>query len=1561
MKVKLQNKIIQGLIIFLTLFFMAAGIASAVDDDVPFFAGNTGNPNVFLIFDNSDSMQDSPYLRDDGNTYRPSTYWRRGVTVDGNGTIAEDGNGNIIYDNYKYVSTDTSLSLPGANPPTLPGLGTRSSTVTYIAGPSSDRIYDSSVDWTDASVAGWSAFAANYRYWKVKITDANGVEQIRTITSRSTGGRWYVDQNIDYSGPGPYTYEIMTGLPGGVTLSDTSHLDRVYDRHFDWSTITDWSSFSNNYRYKILEIYEGANAGETRGIYSYSSGSRYWRLDSPLPVPCDYTTRYRILGTNDDNKYAYGGNHPDSKLYQAKKALTAFLESNSIQSNGEYRLNMGFATYMSARIPRVRAKYYRKRAGTTTTTPEHWTTRWYATRRQNASDRTYYNATGGDSFTITNLGKTAPHGSTAWSTSYEYTSVSVGDEIDRLFHEGDCDEQIIVYKITSISDSPTDSLPNRKKFVLKSRTDLSYDDAGYVGGYDAFTWRSQTFYTEAECAAYTIPDPDGSGWSPVSNDAGDPYQTCYQAPTICQHTAETTTSTGDYYQTYTWKDTYGDYSITDPATPGYVDPVTGMVTPYKGHCSGIPGNDWLCSSPDPEPDGDGYGDWTLLEADLVDVPVNSNGDLGTIRSVIFDYSYFRYPGEGTDDRPHAWSNRRAYYNGDIANRWIYQYSNWKNKAKWRDDMQPAEAFPADVGDEKANHTGDDQVVFVNLPTFAEGDDETGDNVDAILNYINLSRVPYPYDTRYVNTMMPYTSSLAVNSSQAVAGKGTPLEATLRDALRYYTSYISQDSYTLGGCRNNYIILLTDGLDTCADGADQDARNAKVIAAAEDLYNLSIGDVPTPIKTFVIGFGLDASSAASLNAIAAAGGTGQAYFATNVQELVEVLSEDIMDEIQGDSYTRSAPVLTRLQEGDTVDDLRIYYSYFDYPVWRGHLKGYKINSDGSIGDPVSGWSSDCDTETGPDTDAGCEIATHGRGTPVYTVISGSRTEFSSANLAILKTFVNPLGMDINGNGAPDEDEDAEAVIGYTLDPGYDSSKYLGTRDADWPLGDIYHSASVVVTRPKFGTDYKAGYTAFKTANLSRETMLYVGANDGMLHAFYESSGQEAWAWIPNSVLGKLYEFQYGHRFTVDLAIKAADVNIGTDDTPDWRTMIVCGLRQGGNHYFAIDVTDPSNPAPMWEMTDDNATDGSAAGFPGADIPGEMGQTWSIPAFGRLNINGNPTSVIFVGGGYSTTENKGNRIYILEAATGGILKEIEVGSASNNIPSEIRNMRFIMYGGSPVDYLTRAPVDSSLRGFIEVSYFGGTDGTLYKLTGLNADSGWNPQVETLYVPENPRPIYYRPAVSDVKCSGSGRRFILFGTGDENDPTNNATIDYFYEIEDRAYDDNAGGFDFGSPCDASQIADGRFRLAWQYWHLDDPEDPESAHINGFPAGEKVLSYPTAYRRVVYFTTYQSAGGCDMGNSYLYGLTTSGCSAQPDNVECGGYSDTGGEGGLEYDVDGVKLTPHKKFIDLGKGIASSPVIAPPMLYVQLPAGGGGGMNPPTAVPVPTDQGKLIYWRDIN
>ena len=1463
-------------IMFLTMGIILSdnGIIRASDDDVPFFAGNNGLPNVLLIFDNSDSMQDLPYPRKDGSPVRPSGWeWRRGVVVDDDGTIAENDSGHIIYDYYKYVTTDEQLTLPGTTPPPIPGVGSLTSTITNVPGSDSNRIYDNNVDWSDSAVHDWSNFVHNYRYCLVKILDKNGAIQYRTITDRSTGGKyWRVNQNIHYdSSNEPYTYEIVSGQPGEVTYN-YSNPSYVFDANFDWSTIPDWSTFSNTYRYKKLVVTAGTNAGESRGIYSYSSSSKYWRLASPFPEPCDHTTRYKIVGSADDNKRASGGNHPASKLYQAKKALNQLLDSSTIRYCAEtdasgncisykYKVNFAFATYMSARIPRVRAKYYRK---VTFDNPDRC--RAYYWRMSNTSANFYDND-----------GPTNGYDITAWGTHYE--DVSVGDHIDRLYREGHCDEQTIHYTITDISPSPTDSSPNRYRIHLESRVGV-----GGEGGYKYFHWLYFEVSDCSECGTYSYPDPydDGSHtWHLVG--AGD---ACYQDPGCAEG------STGWYYQT-TYHDTYGDYNVTDPDEPRYIDRNTLMVTPEKGRCS-IPGDDWLCTDPDPD-----AGEWTLVESTIENVPINSDGDLGDITPNTYDYSYFRYPGKGDADHPHGWSYKRAYYDGDTSKKWIYRRGYWTGEADWGDDIQPDPYFPADIGGENANHSGDDQIIFVNLPEYDDsdpykGDDVNGNNISLIKNYISLARVTYPGDSRYVVTMMPYTDSLPVNSSQALSGKGTPLAATLQDAKRYFESYIAQDSYTLGGCRDNYIILLTDGLETC-DGDP--------VQAAEDLRHIVVNDQEFDVKTFVIGFGLDDQSKANLNAIANAGGTDSAYFANNMDELLGAFN-DIFPQIYAASYTRSSPVITTLT--DPTDNLRIYTAYFDYPVWRGHLKAFEVDkSDGHIIGPVSTWPGDCDGDGNNDADAGCEMKLHGRGT-VYTTtgtgISPGKIEFSTSNASTLKALINPEGYDIDGNGTADEIADAETIINYVLDPGYDNARYVGNRDKNWPMGDIYHSAPVVVTKPAFNLSDSnfPGYAGFKASHTARNTLIYVGANDGMVHGIRASNGQEEWAYIPKAVLSKLYEFRIGHRFTVDLPMRAADIySSGGTGTPwsavthgneedGWHTVLVSGLRKGGYYYFAIDVTDDSNPVPMWEITDAN-----------------MGQTWSTPSFGRINVNGVNKYVIFVGGGYSTTENKGNRIYIIDVATGSILKEFTVGDPTNNVPSELLVVR-------------SDNTSSSVYGNIEAVYFGDTSGTLWKISDLNAESGWNPTLETLFVPANPRPIYHKPAISIRKRCG--RRFILFGTGDEQHPTESDSYDYFYEVEDR-------------PLQAGET--NQDRLMWQ---------------ESFPAGEKMLSDPTVYLGVVYFTTFQPQGSCGYGSSYLYGIKVSTCTT------------LGGDGGIRYGLDeegnDIEYNPRQKKISLGAGIATSVVIGPPRAYLQKPTGTQQNLGPPMSFKVPTVS-KLIYWKE--
>lgn len=1463
-----------------------------------------------------------------------------------------------------------------------------------------ERIYDASLDWTTAGTAltDNTKFNLNYLYRVVEVLSATGTVQQRTIVSRNTSvtsGKYFtVDITSAAGGPlvyidgeKPYTYTILTDGPGRVTRArpdNTPNRKYLTDADLDWTTIN--GEFDAKWNNRTLEITAGTNKGLKRRITNRSTSSKYWQVDVEFPANCDLTTRYKIEGTADDNRYAFGGNHPASKLYQAKKATQLFLADPTlktcIETNADltcktsvYALNMGFATYLSARVPRITAKYYRIQAGYTYDPPAV-PDRYCGTYKRIYDDSGTFTSGSGTTFETTGW-KTAPVGSTAWEYPQVHTGVIANTyQFDRLINEGSCQQQVVRYTVTNIETVDAGDGSFQYKYTVRSRV------ATEGGRWEAV----RRCYTVASCAA--IPATDGA-YNLIPSGAN-----CYSACTLSAGYDNPPYTTPDLYQTI-YRDTFGNYNLTTDTVPQYVNRTTHLVNPWYGYngTGGTPKNPPFAS-----------GDYQLITAPLLNKATAYNSSTGVttysdIQPDTFDTSYFMYPGYGTTDRPHGWSYKRTFVpDSDPATpdspMWIYGQSGyWEgaefpktgsagyssptyygtcpacywpgdpNKlpaqtpwawATWKDADQKDPYFPAVLGDEMSNFTGDDQAVFVNLPVYDGanphfGDDIGGLNLTKILEYTSLARVPSPNDYStasqlYDYTIMPYSNSIAPNAYSALKGSGTPLAASLQDLKKYYESYIKQDSMTQGGCRKNYVILLTDGLETGSSDP------AAPVQAAKDLLELKIDGEAYPIETYVIGLGLDAASQATLNAIAAAGTLitsehptpRNAYFANNVEQLVDILVKEITSQIIGGSYSRSAAAITTYKPGE---DLHLYSSYFDYPSWRGHLKGYNVNSgDGSIIGPATGWVGDCDGDGTPDADAGCEMklnklnGRNGRGI-VYTSKLNAGVLFNrlafdpnnSTSVTNLQALVNPLGLDIDGIDGANKPADAATIMYYTIDSGYDGDKYRGTRDTGWPLGDIYNSGMVVVGAPKFfppsppavGVDPYKGYadgdssiptTDFKTDNAARATRIYVGANDGMVHAIKASDGQESWAYIPNSVLGKLYEFKEGHRFTVDLPLKAADIyspgGAGTiwssvvagSEKSGWHTMLTGGLRGGGYSYFALDVTVPDDPKPAWEMTDGDA-----------DVTTrDMGKTWSTPATGRIMIDGVYTYVIIVGGGLSADTNKGNNLYIINAGSGAILKEINIGDSTNHVPSEIL-------------VIPDNDKSSANYGNIVSAYFGDTSGDLWKLTDLNDAAGgaaWSPVATRLH--DGVGKVFHKPAISKSKGGcvvpvggvdytiNTNTTFILYGTGDEEDPTNTGTTDHMYEIADPAL----------------TVANSTITLS-KVWERQ------------FSNGEKMLTDPFVSLGTVYFITYSPEGGCAQGESFLWGLTISKC------------GNAGNTAGIVFDLagntGGGSGSPWER-LSLGAGIRPTPTDGGPVIYI--------GGEVPTVIKKPTTS-RLEYWRE--
>lgn len=149
-----------------------------------------------------------------------------------------------------------------------------------------------------------------------------------------------------------------------------------------------------------------------------------------------------------------------------------------------------------------------------------------------------------------------------------------------------------------------------------------------------------------------------------------------------------------------------------------------------------------------------------------------------------------------------------------------------------------------------------------------------------------------------------------------------------------------------------------------------------------------------------------------------------------------------------------------------------------------------------------------------------------------------------------------------------------------------------------LGDVVNSGLQFIGAPSPRSNLGKGYTDFanKAAVKNRTNAIYVGANDGMMHAFNADNGEELFAYIPSWLgpkLSLLTDKDYLHQAYVDASPVIGDIQYGSDGTADdWKTILISGSGGGGRGVFALDVTDPAAfdaSKVMWEFTQANDSD------------------------------------------------------------------------------------------------------------------------------------------------------------------------------------------------------------------------------------------------------------------------------------------------------------------------------------------------------------------------------------
>ncbi|MEX2963808.1 PilC/PilY family type IV pilus protein [Microbulbifer sp. TYP-18] len=515
----------------------------------------------------------------------------------------------------------------------------------------------------------------------------------------------------------------------------------------------------------------------------------------------------------------------------------------------------------------------------------------------------------------------------------------------------------------------------------------------------------------------------------------------------------------------------------------------------------------------------------------------------------------------------------------------------------------------------------------------------------------------------------------------VYATGVSKPTTAKPAIQYY-------------CQPSTVIALTDGLPTRDsayttylqnyDGDDNAANSDALDDVAQALFevdwrpDLDDGDeeAKNNISSYFIGFADESLKDNPLLQSAGAQGGGSYQFAGNASTLVTSLNNAVQ------AFSNSIGSQSSVSFNSTSLDLNsvIYSAQFDTLDFSGKLIAKPIDPNtGAIGKTL--W--EASKKLTEKSASSREIITYFNGVGVPFAATTSGVDGNPED--------SPHEQDLNFNDSTNSADGLWAErLAYLR--GDTSREGSGLRQrgsfsivedlltGKKLLGDIVHSTPIYVGKPQsrwpasFGGDSAAqSYEQFRLDNQNRSAIVYVGANDGMLHGFDADSGEEVFAYVPALVLDAtryegLHSYthpDYRHNYYVDLTPAVSDIYIDADDSSigkEWTSVLVGGLRGGGKGYFALNVTDPSK----LKKAEANAADIALWEFNGATDANSLGYSYSDVQIARLN-NGKWAAIF--GNGYNSETGVAGLfiVYIEEGIDGwsaGDWKFISTGSGTDD---------------------------------------------------------------------------------------------------------------------------------------------------------------------------------------------------------------------------------------------------------------------------------------------------------
>ena len=420
--------------------------------------------------------------------------------------------------------------------------------------------------------------------------------------------------------------------------------------------------------------------------------------------------------------------------------------------------------------------------------------------------------------------------------------------------------------------------------------------------------------------------------------------------------------------------------------------------------------------------------------------------------------------------------------------------------------------------------------------------------------------------------------------------------------------------------------------------------------------------------------------------------------------------------------------------DLTNGAKAYRGWFENGGWQGDLIEYDVSSAGQLttsidltavspaqGTVATNWSAHVQFATN-----GATAGYWNTGREIITYNGTSQVPFRWASL----NAAQQQAIDLNAYNTSATSSD---ILNFLR--GERINEYpTGTLRLRFSvLGDIIHSNPEYVAAPEADI-VDSSYVTFANANASRAPRVYVGANDGMLHAFDAVTGNEVWAYVPSMVVENMAPLAgrpYLHSYFVDGGIAVQDAFISSA----WRSVLIGSLGGGGKGLFALDVTNPdlssenfssgNDKKVLWELD--------------ASADNDLGYIFDASTVARLNdgkwyaINGNGVSSV----------NGVAKLLLVDLET-GVVKKITTGSGS---------------AGAPNGLSAPALVDTDNDGKADIAFAGDIDGDMWKFDLTSASpASWNVAYK-LFDGVGTQPITMAP---DVALHPQFGYLVLYGTG-------------------------------------------------------------------------------------------------------------------------------------------------------------------------------------------------------